>query len=116
MVCLHRQGHTVVLEPLVGVAVVEHVEEAFQQAVTARIDLREIADILERVGAVAASAPRHLDLAQHPRAALEDCDTHLRAHLLQVNGAEKACCTASDNCCLLFFSHFHVQRYKIIEK
>ena len=115
MVRLHGEGHAVTLEPPVGVAVVEDIEEALQQPMATRIDLREIADILERVGTVAATAARHLDLAEHPRAALEDGDAHLRTHFLEVDGTEKACCTASDDCCLLSFSHFHVQRYKIIE-
>ena len=98
MVCLHRQGHTVVLEPLVGVAVVEHVEEAFQQAVTTGKDLAQVADILEGIRHVAASATRNLYLAQHATGTLHDGNLCLRTHLFQVDGQEETCRPATNDC------------------
>ena len=55
IVILCHQSHAMTLEPLVGIAIVESLEESFQQSMATRVHLREIAHRGEAVGAVAAS-------------------------------------------------------------
>jgi hypothetical protein len=57
---------------------VETIEEAFQQSVTAGIDALKVGGGLERVSTVAASPTRHLHLSEHALASFEDGDCHLR--------------------------------------
>ena len=87
------------LEPAIGIMVIEGLEEAFQQPMASRIDCCEVVDTLEGVGAVAASSSRYLDLCQHTIAALEDGDIHLGHRLLQVDGEEESCRSAAYDCC-----------------
>ena len=99
MVGLHGEGHAVALEPGVGIVLGEAFHEALHETMTTGIDGAEVADILEGVGAVAASAAGDLDLAQEMLAALVDGDVHLRAHLLEVDGEEEAGGTSADDGC-----------------
>ena len=61
----------------------------------AGIDALQVVDCLKRVGAVATSASRDLDLGQHVLRAFQDGDIHLGAHLLEVDGKEESGGTAA---------------------
>ena len=78
---------------------VEDIKEPFHQSMTTRIDLLQVRHIGKGIGAVAASAAAHLNLREHPLAALEDGNIHLRHHFFQVYGKEKSCRPTAYDCC-----------------
>lgn len=95
-VCLSHQRYAVTLKPMIRIRLAEPLHQTLHQSMTTRIYLLQISDRGERIGAVAPSAPRNLDLSQHLPSFFEDAHIQLRAKLLQVNGQEEPSRTTSD--------------------
>lgn len=94
-VCLSDQRYAVTLKPMIRVRLAEPFHQTLHQSMTTRIYLLQISDRGERIGAVAPSTPRNLDLSQHLPGFFEDAHIQLRAKLLQVNGQEEPSRTTS---------------------
>ncbi len=86
LVVLSDQGYAMPFEPFVGCLMVKDFEEALHQPMAAWIDLREVTNLCEGVGAVTTSAAGDFHLGEYVLAALKDGNIHLRHHLLQVHG------------------------------
>ena len=98
VIILRHQGHTMPLEPVIGVGRAELLEEALQQTMASWVHGREVRNTLKGVGAVAATTARDLHLRQHMMAALQNGHVHIRHHLLQVDGQEETGCAAAYDC------------------
>jgi hypothetical protein len=78
---------------------VKDFEEALHQPMAAGIDLREVTNLCEGVGAVTTSAAGDFHLGEYVLTALEDGNIHLRHHLFQVYSQEKSCRPTAYDCC-----------------
>ena len=99
VVILCHKAHAPVLEPRVGIAVVEGLEEPLHQAMSTGIDLREVAHGGKGVGAVATTAAGDLHFGQHLPGLLEDGDLHLRTEFFQIDGEEESRGSSTDDSC-----------------
>ena len=99
LVVLSDQRHPMLFKPVVGILMVEGMEQSFQQAVPSRIHLLQVVHQAKRVGTVATAPTRQFHLGQHMLAALEDGNPHLRHPLLQVDGQKESCRPAAYDGC-----------------
>ena len=97
LVILYHQGHTVLLEPLIGMVIVETLEEALHQLVSAGVGLLQVGNFVEGVGEIAPSSSGDFHLGEHLLLFLEDGDVGVWQLALGGNGGEESCRATTDD-------------------
>ena len=96
-VLLRYQFDPLVLEPFIGILIVEASEETFHQLAPARIYLLEVSHFAKRIGQVASSATCYCHLGQNLLCPFVDIHRGVWQPLLHSDGSEESCrSTAND--------------------
>ena len=110
LVGLNRQCHTMTFKPAVCISGRKRLEKTFQQSVSTRIDLTQVADFGKGVRAVATSPTTHFHFREHALPLLVDVNLHLRNHFLEIDGEEKTSSSSSNDGCFHLVRKFKESR------